>query len=513
MRTPAAAGGCHQCSTSPSSNWCAARTRGCGRAQRSGAERQQREHVLELVAEAERAARLVEPGCGPQTRDGERLVGSQRLSIRSSAGSGVRDLTRAEQRCPSARDASRARRRDRGRIALARAPAPAPCARVRPGRAGSATRARRRRAAGRRAPAARRRDRRRRARCCAEAPMRVSAAGRRAIAVAAEELAAVGGEAVQALARRRRTRPRSAKSSFHGIAREQRRLSASNSATTNGRAIAARRAEHPLGVVGGGEAPRRGRRGWRSCELGRSSPGRRAARTRAAPGRGRGCAGAKTRVAGAVADLVGAPRPAGLGRRRPDLAGLLVAQVERLARRVARPGRCVHGVRRFSPLFAAQVKPPPRFGDEEAESRVGDARCPTAPACARRGSRWMTYSRPSAVKPPTPLSKRRSAGAAAAPPARRRRRALGDQAAAAPARRSAPPASCCAERPAASSSTTRARARAAPLRSLSDSWSARQHEDAAAGRCDARSARRRRRRRADALVDVLVVAAGMPRSG
>ncbi len=68
---PRPAGGCHQCWTSPSRNWCDAaqdvRPGDLGRGVDQG------HHVLELVAEAERAARLVEARARPVPA-GEHLV-------------------------------------------------------------------------------------------------------------------------------------------------------------------------------------------------------------------------------------------------------------------------------------------------------------------------------------------------------------------------------------------------------------------------------------------------------
>ena len=69
----ASAAGCHHCSTSPSRNcW-----RGVQQDLPSGevrADREQRQHVLQLVAEAEGAAALVRPAAAPEPR-GQQLVG------------------------------------------------------------------------------------------------------------------------------------------------------------------------------------------------------------------------------------------------------------------------------------------------------------------------------------------------------------------------------------------------------------------------------------------------------
>ena len=72
VRTPRPDGGCHQCCTSPSTNCRAAARRSCSRA-RSRRAHGERHHVLELIAEAVRAARLVERRARPDAAR-ERLV-------------------------------------------------------------------------------------------------------------------------------------------------------------------------------------------------------------------------------------------------------------------------------------------------------------------------------------------------------------------------------------------------------------------------------------------------------
>ncbi len=67
VRTPRPEGGCHQCSTSPCSNWWAAASSRCARAI-AGRRVEQGQHVLQLVAEAERAARLVEARAAEDAR-------------------------------------------------------------------------------------------------------------------------------------------------------------------------------------------------------------------------------------------------------------------------------------------------------------------------------------------------------------------------------------------------------------------------------------------------------------
>ena len=105
---PRPVGGCHQCSTSPSTNWCAAWSRICARVM-CGPQVDQRRRVLQLVAEAERAARLVERACAPTCGTPTSGSASQPFTIRSSSGSGRLHLRRRRggptrtRRHPSAR--------------------------------------------------------------------------------------------------------------------------------------------------------------------------------------------------------------------------------------------------------------------------------------------------------------------------------------------------------------------------------------------------------------------------
>ena len=64
VRTPRPSGGCHQCCTSPSTNWRDARA-AVARAASSGRGVDQRHRVLQLVAKAVRAAGLVVAGAAP----------------------------------------------------------------------------------------------------------------------------------------------------------------------------------------------------------------------------------------------------------------------------------------------------------------------------------------------------------------------------------------------------------------------------------------------------------------
>jgi hypothetical protein len=72
VRTPRPEGGCHQCWTSPSWNWRLAHSSRCSRTS-AGRGMDQRHRVLQLVTEAEGAARLVIAAARPDPA-GQRLV-------------------------------------------------------------------------------------------------------------------------------------------------------------------------------------------------------------------------------------------------------------------------------------------------------------------------------------------------------------------------------------------------------------------------------------------------------
>ena len=115
VRTPAPVCGCHQCWTSPSMNWRAAARSRCSR-KSSGRGEGQRAHVLQLVAEAERAAGLVEAGARPEPADtsGRAASGSScsRTNRRASSPGPRRAAVprlRSTSPRPRARRASRAR--------------------------------------------------------------------------------------------------------------------------------------------------------------------------------------------------------------------------------------------------------------------------------------------------------------------------------------------------------------------------------------------------------------------
>ena len=103
VRTPRPCGGCHQCCTSPSSNWRLARQQQL-RAQQLGPRVHQRHRVLQLVAEAERAAGLVVAAARPQAAR-DRLVDQPAVGQRVERGVGRAHLHRAQRLRPVRDDA------------------------------------------------------------------------------------------------------------------------------------------------------------------------------------------------------------------------------------------------------------------------------------------------------------------------------------------------------------------------------------------------------------------------
>ena len=107
MRTPRPVSGCHQCWTSPSRNWRAAASENV-RARQFRRRIEKRHRILQLIAEAERAARLIERGAPPEAA-AQRLV--QQPAIEQQIGREQRrvHLQRAEHRVPPVRGLQRAR--------------------------------------------------------------------------------------------------------------------------------------------------------------------------------------------------------------------------------------------------------------------------------------------------------------------------------------------------------------------------------------------------------------------
>ncbi len=175
MRTPWPDGGSHQCCTSPSTNCRAAARSRCSRVSRRLRHRE-RHHVLQLVAEAVGAARLVERRARPDPA-GQRLV--EQPAVQQDVHRPIRrlHLHRAEDVVPVL--GHRAQDRVEIGAAVARRPRPAPRL-ASPPRRGRRRSRPRRSARARSAPAARRRDRDRRRRGWRAAPGQPARPGDRA---------------------------------------------------------------------------------------------------------------------------------------------------------------------------------------------------------------------------------------------------------------------------------------------------------------------------------------------
>ena len=255
VRTPRPDGGCHQCWTSPSTN-CrrGARSRMLPAASLAARATVSAMHVLELVAEAVRAARLVERGARPEPA-GEGLVEQPAVEQEVDRAVGRPDLDARRGRRPSASSTAREARRRGRRRGSAR-----PGARASSSVVGLAEQeddlGRSPPGAARRWPAARRtgrgrRRRGRRARCRGRAPAgSVEVPLRPRNSVRSRGPGAAGGRRGRRRRRGRRTR------GSRGCARAARRSPASSSVTMKRRGGAARRPEHPLGVGGHREPPR-----------------------------------------------------------------------------------------------------------------------------------------------------------------------------------------------------------------------------------------------------------------
>ena len=87
MRTPRPDGGCHQCCTSPSTN-CRAAARSICVACHVALRDRERHHVLELIAKAIRAARLIKRRSRPDAT-GQRLIEQPAVEQKFIARSGV----------------------------------------------------------------------------------------------------------------------------------------------------------------------------------------------------------------------------------------------------------------------------------------------------------------------------------------------------------------------------------------------------------------------------------------
>ena len=117
MRTPRPGGGCHQCWTSPSRKL-ARRAAQQVLAQQTRLGVDQRHRVLQLIAEAERAARLVEAAARPQAA-GQRLVEQPAVGQHVERRVGRLDLHGAERVLSSSRCTASSASRARGDAAEA----------------------------------------------------------------------------------------------------------------------------------------------------------------------------------------------------------------------------------------------------------------------------------------------------------------------------------------------------------------------------------------------------------
>ena len=335
------------------------------------------------------AAGLVEAACGPR-------AGSS-ASGRAASGSSSGRTSRPAS-APGRRRASAPRPRRRPAAPLRRAATIAVAAEQRarlvdrspwPSRKHDAGASRP--APARRSPAARRtgRGRRRSGRQLA----RASAAGRASEPLRPRNSAVAGADRRGSLARRTRRGRRTP--CCTGCARGRRRSPRRDSVTTCA-AARARRAEHPLVVAEHAQAPGAPRRVVERQHR-RTSPGRSATRTRRARWRRsrRACAKRVTPAAWRInpRGLLGASRAADPAWR-PRLAALLVAQEDRLRRRV---GDRVVGERRQA-VLAAVLRPGEDGAgrrDDRAEARVRDHVRPRQRRLVRRRrARPRTRGRP-----------------------------------------------------------------------------------------------------------------------
>ncbi len=117
VRTPWPRGSCHQCCTSPSTNCRDAAWRMCA-AREMRRREDQRQDVLQLIAEAERAARLIEARAAPDAA-GQGLIEEPPVQQQVHRAVRRRDLHGPEDAVPESRDVA-----ERVVHALGRAAAP-----------------------------------------------------------------------------------------------------------------------------------------------------------------------------------------------------------------------------------------------------------------------------------------------------------------------------------------------------------------------------------------------------
>ena len=168
------------------------------------------------------------------------------------------------------------------------------------------------------------------------------------------------------LRRRRRRRPSRRTRCCRGCARRARRCRRDLGDDVR-RGLRAQVAEHPFDVAGGGEpaAARAVVAQHQERELHRrvERDEHRQLAVRCRPRRARTRCSRSRGACGTAARLSSRESPGRQRGRRPDLAALLVAQVERLAAGVARPGRCARasgGARARSRTRCRRCRPPTR---------------------------------------------------------------------------------------------------------------------------------------------------------
>ena len=350
----------------------AARSR-CSRA-RSGRASAERHHVLELVAEAEGAARLVVAGARPEPAAHvlveQPAVHQQVEGVVRRAAPGPRRASRPSAR-RTASSAARPPPTEPWRATSSRA-----CARVRAlaeqehdarasrrARASSATCS----AAHGSSPA----PKRPRERLAARAPpaARASRCGR----------GTRGRSPVAERSGLARVREGDAPGELGvvGIAREDRAASRRRARSRRGARWPARGGpEDPLVVGEDAEAPRPRRRRSSSVEHARASPDPRRPRRRRARGgcRARSCAKRVTpaRVADDPARRSSASRRSGPGRRRPRPRRVSSSRRKSASAVGSLTGSLANGVRRFSRLLLGPGEGGPGGGDDGAEAGIGD---------------------------------------------------------------------------------------------------------------------------------------------
>ena len=420
MRVPRPLGSCHQCWTSPSTNWWRGRAQQV-LAREVGAGERQRHRVLELVAEAERPARLVVAGARPQPA-AQVLV--EQPAVHQQVEGVVRraHLHRVERPVPGAAHGAERRRRPPRREPW-RATSARACRGVRaPGPAGTRS--------ARVSPGARAdRELQRGAgiEARAEAPGERLARERRRPRerpVAAQERGPVArGRAERARSRGRRPRARRTRCC---------RDCARGSHPSQGRARSRRGAPGPRAAGPGSTRCRRRRSGGAGrrssfVSVSRESFTGSLASTNTSSSWRRPCATCEKRLQ--PAECRTRTRLVAVRRSGPtvgDQASPVSSSRTKSASAVGSlTGSFANGVSRFSRLLPAQVKAEPGSGDHGAEPGVGDHVRPR-----QRRFRLSLEHAPrslarASAKPPRPLRQRErrrlEARAARRPGARRSR--------------------------------------------------------------------------------------------